>query len=81
MQAIRLCYETVNAIWQLPCSFGHLFCWYHETVETMDEAVACGDQLQAQQEAELHAEYLVERFFEERGAWEPPEWSYTPQGF
>jgi hypothetical protein len=81
VRAVKLCHETMICAWQIPCAPGYSYCSWCQVIHSADEAVWCGDNLQAQSEAELDAERRVERFFEERGAWEPPEASYLPQGF
>lgn len=57
VRAVRMCYETAQAIWQVPAAFGFMVETYPEyRVLSMDEAVTLADDLAAQSAGEVWAE-------------------------
>lgn len=55
VQAVKMCYETAKAIWQVPAAHGYMLGSYN-TIISMDEAVAEQEDFAAQQEGEIWAE-------------------------
>lgn len=71
-RAVRMCYDTAQAIWQIPAAFGYMVDTYPESVVlSMDEAVAHADELAAEQAGEIWAEGAWLRAAENQ--WDPED--------
>jgi hypothetical protein len=55
VRAVRMCYDTVTCIWQIPAAFGFMVGSYGQVL-SMDEAISEGDEFAAQQAGEIWAE-------------------------
>jgi len=64
VQAVKVCYETRQCIWQIPAAPGFMNDSWTGEILSIDESMAQAEDFAAQQRGEIWAEMAVERYLE-----------------